>query len=299
MPEPTQQQPTVTVTMTPLARELLANVARTAYIGGLRAAADAVAEHTGNPVDSNAKMLHALATEAGKDTRSPGESTQAAESDEARCVRCGCTENSPCAGGCAWVPNLGMVDLCSACVPVGAERLRLTWDGTINLPTPSGSPEDQPAEVLCHIGTGIPAVLTLSWQDRLTMASLLDVHVMDTSQPCTTKKCGISEEELATAIPQLGVAPYGWILTHVHGTDGPRRWWCSAWCAQAAIARGGDELAAADTRTFADDLDARYGPGAADEHAAQMAAALEDGLAAERVYDPAEHEYADEAGDEC
>lgn len=39
---------------------------------------------------------------------------------EARCERCGCTENAPCPGGCWWVPNAGMLDLCSACTdPVG------------------------------------------------------------------------------------------------------------------------------------------------------------------------------------
>lgn len=33
----------------------------------------------------------------------------------ARCARCGCTEDSACEGGCAWVPNGQMTDLCSAC----------------------------------------------------------------------------------------------------------------------------------------------------------------------------------------
>lgn len=37
------------------------------------------------------------------------------EEDEARCVRCGCTENAACKGGCYWVANRQMVDLCSAC----------------------------------------------------------------------------------------------------------------------------------------------------------------------------------------
>ncbi|MEU1276507.1 hypothetical protein [Streptomyces sp. NPDC005799] len=35
--------------------------------------------------------------------------------DVARCVRCGCTEEAACEGGCYWVPNAQMVDLCSAC----------------------------------------------------------------------------------------------------------------------------------------------------------------------------------------
>ncbi|MGW0566135.1 hypothetical protein [Streptomyces tauricus] len=41
--------------------------------------------------------------------------TTAVDEDEARCVRCGCTENTPCQGGCAWIPNAQMIDLCSAC----------------------------------------------------------------------------------------------------------------------------------------------------------------------------------------
>ncbi|MCX4974275.1 hypothetical protein [Streptomyces sp. NBC_00620] len=35
--------------------------------------------------------------------------------DEPACVRCGCTNNAACQGGCYWVPNLQMLDLCSAC----------------------------------------------------------------------------------------------------------------------------------------------------------------------------------------
>lgn len=37
------------------------------------------------------------------------------DSLEAVCSRCGCTDNSPCPGGCVWVPNTVMDDLCSAC----------------------------------------------------------------------------------------------------------------------------------------------------------------------------------------
>lgn len=37
------------------------------------------------------------------------------QDDEARCLRCGCTEDAACEGGCAWVPNAQMVGLCSAC----------------------------------------------------------------------------------------------------------------------------------------------------------------------------------------
>lgn len=53
------------------------------------------------------------------------------DEDEARCVGCGCTEDRACPGGCTWVPNAGMVDLCSACVcttegcglPAGGEEM--------------------------------------------------------------------------------------------------------------------------------------------------------------------------------
>ncbi|MEV6119877.1 hypothetical protein AB0M23_05025 [Streptomyces sp. NPDC052077] len=35
--------------------------------------------------------------------------------DEATCVGCGCTEDTPCPGGCYWVHTASMSDLCSAC----------------------------------------------------------------------------------------------------------------------------------------------------------------------------------------
>lgn len=38
------------------------------------------------------------------------------DADEvARCHRCGCTEEQACEGGCHWVPNLQLIDLCSRC----------------------------------------------------------------------------------------------------------------------------------------------------------------------------------------
>ncbi|MGQ5606216.1 hypothetical protein [Streptomyces sp. EKS3.2] len=38
-----------------------------------------------------------------------------ADEEIARCTKCGCTEDAACDGGCYWVPNEQMVDLCSAC----------------------------------------------------------------------------------------------------------------------------------------------------------------------------------------
>jgi hypothetical protein len=37
------------------------------------------------------------------------------DDDAARCVRCGCTEDASCVGGCSWVPNRMLIDLCSGC----------------------------------------------------------------------------------------------------------------------------------------------------------------------------------------
>lgn len=45
----------------------------------------------------------------------PAPSVHLDDEDEARCSRCGCTQNVACEGGCYWVPNRQMIDLCSAC----------------------------------------------------------------------------------------------------------------------------------------------------------------------------------------
>ncbi|WP_228915981.1 hypothetical protein [Streptomyces sp. DH20] len=53
------------------------------------------------------------------------EPAEEAETD-ARCARCGCTEDAACEGGCAWVPNAQMIDLCSACA-TPAELQAASW----------------------------------------------------------------------------------------------------------------------------------------------------------------------------
>ncbi|MCZ0996386.1 hypothetical protein O1L44_30030 [Streptomyces noursei] len=45
----------------------------------------------------------------------PAQDTTVVEDDVARCQRCGCTEDRACDGGCYWVPNPQLIDLCSAC----------------------------------------------------------------------------------------------------------------------------------------------------------------------------------------
>jgi hypothetical protein len=51
------------------------------------------------------------------------------EDDVARCGVCGCTENEACDGGCHWVPDPQMDDLCSRC---DGAVLRITVDDLRN-----------------------------------------------------------------------------------------------------------------------------------------------------------------------
>ncbi|WP_328439314.1 hypothetical protein OHA71_23545 [Streptomyces sp. NBC_00444] len=51
--------------------------------------------------------------------------------DIARCVRCGCTEDAACDGGCYWVPNRQLADLCSACA-TPAELQAMTYTAEIS-----------------------------------------------------------------------------------------------------------------------------------------------------------------------
>lgn len=74
--------------------------------------APAHAQATARPVPLGSSVL---ATQPAIVTMPPAPDVQVDGEDEARCVRCGCTENAACPGGCFWVPNLQMVDLCSAC----------------------------------------------------------------------------------------------------------------------------------------------------------------------------------------
>lgn len=65
---------------------------------------------TGSPAPLGASALAALPAI----TASPTDD-QDDPDDVARCVRCRCTEERACEGGCYWVPNRQMIDLCSAC----------------------------------------------------------------------------------------------------------------------------------------------------------------------------------------
>lgn len=83
---------------------------RTAAVDPGRQAADE------ESVSEQRRQLRALL--ARQQAAAEAETTDAApayEDDIARCVRCGCTEEQACQGGCTWVPNRQMIDLCSRC----------------------------------------------------------------------------------------------------------------------------------------------------------------------------------------
>ncbi|MFI1002027.1 hypothetical protein ACIP10_15535 [Streptomyces galbus] len=52
---------------------------------------------------------------AGEQLAADDHAAAAVADDVARCARCGCTQEQACEGGCAWVPNSQMIELCSAC----------------------------------------------------------------------------------------------------------------------------------------------------------------------------------------
>ncbi|MFE1925848.1 hypothetical protein ACFW91_25155 [Streptomyces asoensis] len=66
------------------------------------------------PVALGASVLAQVPVITPVGVEPPPEDEDDAE-DVARCVRCGCTEDAACEGGCVWIPNRMLVDLCSSC----------------------------------------------------------------------------------------------------------------------------------------------------------------------------------------
>jgi hypothetical protein len=64
---------------------------------------------------------------------------------------------------------------------------------------------------------------------------------------CTTPGCGLPETDVDMSDPTV----WGWVLVHVYGSEEPRRWHCSPWCATAAMTAMGAEIAAADVAAAA------------------------------------------------
>lgn len=157
--------------------------------------------------------------------------------------------------------------------------MTLTWTRSAQVPEAGDS---QPRVVVeCTSSYGGRADLVVDGDDRQALASLLDAElVRDVHAPCPTDGCGTADDYDASD-PSL----FGWTRLEVAGTDDTPRWYCSSPCVWKALARAGEELAAADQLAAVDPdepvpfLDARYGPGTSDEYTAQQAEATADDAA--------------------
>lgn len=180
--------------------------------------------------------------------------------------------------------------------PAGAP-LSVTWDGLVM--GPSGDTDHENTLVPCTTAHGAQAFLVLRQDQRQNLASLLGLQVRDINAPCPTDGCGTVDDYDAS-----DPAMSGWARLEVAGIEDEARWYCSPGCVSAALARAGQELAAADElaaidpdeqapvllvpevatgwETVSEDLDRRYGPGASDEYAMQVAEATEAGFEDER-----------------
>lgn len=123
--------------------------------------------------------------------------------------------------------------------------LAVTWDGLVM--GPSGDTPNENTLVPCTTPHGTPAVLVLDDDRRLQLGELL-LSTVHTAETCHTPGCGTAAGEVDATNPFIT----GWICIEVAGTDGGPRWWCNAWCANAAITAGGAELAAADQTAATD-----------------------------------------------
>ncbi|MFJ2719407.1 hypothetical protein [Streptomyces sp. NPDC087437] len=77
------------------------------------AGAELAAVDQADAVDPDEQAAAPAASAAEEALAAP--TADAAGDDEPRCVRCGCTDSQACPGGCHWVANRRLVDLCSAC----------------------------------------------------------------------------------------------------------------------------------------------------------------------------------------
>lgn len=156
--------------------------------------------------------------------------------------------------------------------------MTLTWNRSARVPDAHDAHKQVVIE--CTSAYGGRADLVVEGADRMALASLVDAEVRDVHAPCPTDGCGTVDDYDASD-PSLS----GWARLEVAGIEDEARWYCSPMCVANALARAGDGLALADDQVPADaaeDLDERYGPGASDEYAAQVAAASEAGFEDER-----------------
>lgn len=150
--------------------------------------------------------------------------------------------------------------------PLDAFPMTLGWTGEVGIPGPRDSTR---AVVECVSSYGGRAVLVVEGAARHKLASQLGLELRDPNAICSTEMCGTDHDLDAGDM-------FGWSRLEIASVgDGPR-WYCSDMCVMDALARAGHDLAEAD------DLDARYGPGASDEYALQVAEATEQGFDDER-----------------
>ena len=173
--------------------------------------------------------------------------------------------------------------------PFDSFPMTLAWTGTVGIPGPNDSRRESVIE--CISSYGGRAVLAVEGDARIRLASLVDAEVRDVHAPCPTPNCGTDHDADPTDM-------VGWAQLVAGGTEDTRpRWYCSPMCVSNALARAGEELAAVDQAAavdpdeqdsglpygdVAEDLDARYGVGASDEYAMQVAEATEQGFEDER-----------------
>lgn len=156
--------------------------------------------------------------------------------------------------------------------PYDGLPMTLTWARSVDVP--EASDPAKRAAIHCESSYGGSAQLVVEGDDRLALASLLDAEIVtDPDAPCPNGAACGTAEDLDPSDPTL----FGWVRVDVAGIETGPCWYCSPQCVSAALREAGAELAAVDQA--ADDLDARYGPGAADEYQAQVAEATADALA--------------------
>ncbi|MEV6614235.1 hypothetical protein AB0N31_10505 [Streptomyces sp. NPDC051051] len=122
--------------------------------------------------------------------------------------------------------------------------MTLAWNGSVDIPGPGDT--HKKAVIGCTSSYGGRADLVVEGDARIRLASLVDAEVRDVHAPCPTDGCGTVET------PRFGTALSGWVRIEVAGTeDTAPRWYCSPMCVSDALARAGEQLAAADDQAAA------------------------------------------------
>lgn len=147
--------------------------------------------------------------------------------------------------------------------------MTLSWSGSVQVP--DAHTTHKRAVVECTSSYGGRADLIVTGEQRAALASLVDTEVRDINAPCATPGCGAAAENELSDL-------FGWSRLEIASLNRGPRWYCSDMCVVDALARAGHELRADQV----DDLDARYGVGASDEYALQVAEAAEAGFEDER-----------------